>query len=71
MTQGCQLVFAYLNGIPAWCDLEAGHVPPCAWPDVSGYVNSQIQVDPKTWAGTANFRFPPGMPPVLEPLRTN
>lgn len=69
MTQGCQLVFAWLNGIPCWCQGEDGHTPPCSWPDVSGYSNSNIQPDQVTWTGDANFRFPASMPPVLEPKR--
>lgn len=69
MTQGCQQVFAFLNGIPAWCAGDDGHEPPCFWPDVSGYANQNIQVDQLTWKGTSNFRFPPNMPPVLEEKR--
>ena len=67
---GCQLVFAFLNGIPCWCNEVDGHIPPCTWPDVSGYANSNVQVNQETWPGTSNFRFTAGSPPVLEPIRT-
>lgn len=69
MTQGCQKLNAYLNGIPVWCAGDDGHEPPCFWPDVSGYANANIQVDMKNWDTNQNFRFPVGMPPVLEARR--